>query len=39
MKAVTINSNASNSNVILRIKGEVLEEEEEEEEEEEQEEK
>ena len=33
MKAVTINSNASNSNVILRIKGEVLEEEEEEEEE------
>jgi len=35
IKAVTINSNAINSNIVLRIKGEVLEEEEEEEEEEE----
>ena len=34
IKAVTINSNAINSNIVLRIKGEVLEEEEEEEEEE-----
>ncbi len=33
IKAVTINSNAINSNIVLRIKGEVLEEEEEEEEE------
>ncbi|MEC8367320.1 MAG: DUF1573 domain-containing protein [Bacteroidota bacterium] len=32
IKAVTINSNALNSNIVLRIKGEVLEEEEEEEE-------
>jgi len=32
IKAVTINSNAINSNIVLRIKGEVLEEEEEEEE-------
>lgn len=31
IKAVTINSNAINSNIVLRIKGEVLEEEEEEE--------
>jgi hypothetical protein len=35
IKAITINSNAINSNIVLRIKGEVLEEEEEEEEEEE----
>jgi hypothetical protein len=34
IKAITINSNAINSNIVLRIKGEVLEEEEEEEEEE-----
>ena len=34
MKAVTINSNAKTPNIILRIKGKVLEEEEEEEEEE-----
>ena len=33
IKAITINSNAINSNIVLRIKGEVLEEEEEEEEE------
>ena len=33
MKAVTINSNAKTPNIILRIKGKVLEEEEEEEEE------
>ena len=32
IKAITINSNALNSNIVLRIKGEVLEEEEEEEE-------
>ncbi len=32
IKAITINSNAINSNIVLRIKGEVLEEEEEEEE-------
>ncbi len=31
IKAITINSNAINSNIVLRIKGEVLEEEEEEE--------
>ena len=31
MKAVTINSNAKTPNIILRIKGKVLEEEEEEE--------
>jgi hypothetical protein len=30
IKAITINSNAINSNIVLRIKGEVLEEEEEE---------
>ena len=35
MKAVTINSNEKTPNIILRIKGKVLEEEEEEEEEEE----
>ena len=39
MKAVTINSNAKTPNIILRIKGKVLEEEKEEEKEEEEEEK